>query len=62
MSIHWVFSYTGARDDTYLLLLELGPVLLVIDHEASGGLGVWHLECVVLSWSWCVGYGEVKIE
>jgi Na+-translocating ferredoxin:NAD+ oxidoreductase RnfE subunit len=33
---------------TYILLLELGPVLLVVDHEASSGLGVTHLECVVL--------------
>lgn len=32
---------------THLLLLELGPVLLVVDHEALGSLWVTHLvECV----------------
>lgn len=31
---------------TYLLLLELRPVLLVIDHEASGSLRVDHVGCV----------------
>ena len=33
---------------TNLLLLELGPFLLVVDQEASGGLGVTHLEFVEL--------------
>jgi hypothetical protein len=31
----------------YLFLLELGPILLVIDQEASGGLGVTHLDYAV---------------
>ena len=33
---------------TNLLLLELGPFLLVVDQEASCGLGVTHLEIMEL--------------
>ena len=31
-------------ETTNLLLLELGPFLLVVDQEASSGLGVTHLD------------------
>jgi len=31
------------RTIAYLLLLEVGPFLLIIDHEALGGLWVGHL-------------------
>ena len=40
---------------TNLLLLEVGPVLLGLDHEALGGLWVRHCEvCVLCSvfWVW----------
>jgi hypothetical protein len=38
---------TKKKTATHLLLLELGPVLLVVDHEALGSLWVTHLvECV----------------
>jgi hypothetical protein len=50
------------RTTTHLLLLELGPVLLVVDHEALGGLWVTHLVecedvCVVV---WCLGCLDKK--
>jgi len=42
---------------THLLLLELGPVLLVIDHEALGSLWVTHLAMYVDVYVkvWCIG-------
>jgi hypothetical protein len=43
---------TKTRATTHLLLLELGPVLLVVDHEALGRLWVTHVvECEDV---WCV--------
>jgi hypothetical protein len=42
----------------YLFLLELGPVLLVVDQEASGGLRIAHLECVVWFVEDCMWYGK----
>jgi hypothetical protein len=47
------------RSTTHLLLLELGPVLLVVDHEALGSLWVTHVVgcedvCVVV-WYWVSG-------
>jgi hypothetical protein len=53
---------TKKKTATHLLLLELGPVLLVVDHEALGGLRVTHLVecenvCVVVSCIGCLDKG-----
>jgi hypothetical protein len=50
---------TQSERSTHLLLLELGPVLLVVDHEALGGLWVTHL--VVCGGCMCVGVLSKRI-
>ena len=46
---------------TYLLLLELGPVLLVVDHEALGSLWVTHLVVCGRNVGMCIGSGVLAM-
>lgn len=41
-----MYEVSVRHETTNLLLLKFGPFLLVVDQEASSGLGVTHLELI----------------